>query len=240
MKKYFLTGTDTDAGKTVVSAALLKQASHQGKRAFGLKPIASGSEWQKLADDPQAAPKLRNQDALLHQAYSQPQQPYSIHNPLCFEPAIAPHIAAEQAAVPLSVDSLLKACKEGLTQTADFQIIEGAGGWLVPLNSTETLADFAKALQYPVILVVGLRLGCINHACLTAKAIQRDGLPIAGWVANNLSADMQVQKENLTYLKNWFAREEIAFLGDIPYLENLNAFDANQLDQAANCLSLPE
>ena len=133
MKRYFLTGTDTDAGKTLISAALLQRAVLDGHTSFGLKPIASGSD--------QTDNGLRNRDALLHQKYSSGNLAYEVHNPITLKPAIAPHIAAKEAGLSLTCSSLIEACENGLTQTAELQLIEGAGGWLVPLNDTETLTD---------------------------------------------------------------------------------------------------
>ena len=231
MKRYFLTGTDTDAGKSLISAALLYRAQLDGQTSFGLKPVASGSDWLDG--------RLQNRDALLHQRYSHPPQDYAVHNPLTFEPAIAPHIAAQQADISLTVASLKAACIEGLAQTADKQIIEGAGGWRVPLNDSETLADFARELRLPVILVVGLRLGCINHACLTAEAIEADGLQVAGWVANGIDPHMDVQQDNLNYLLQWFERRGIPHLGTVPHLSGIDPFDAEQLTAVANCLHWP-
>ncbi len=232
MKRFFLTGTDTDAGKSLISAALLYRAQQDGHSSFGLKPVASGSDWLDG--------RLQNRDALLHQQYSSPAQAYAIHNPLTFEPAIAPHIAARQAGRPLTAASLTAACAAGLAQTADRQIIEGAGGWRVPLNDTETLADFARELQLPVILVVGLRLGCINHACLTAEAIAADGLEVAGWVANGIDPHMDVQQDNLNYLLQWFERRGIQHLGTVPHLQDIDPFNPEELKAVADCLRWPQ
>ena len=149
MKRYFLTGTDTDAGKTLISAALLQRAVLDGHTSFGLKPIASGSDVTEVG--------LRNRDALLHQKYSSGNLGYEVHNPITLKPAIAPHIAAQEAGLSLTCSSLIESCENGLIQTADYQLIEGAGGWLVPLNDKETLADFTATLDLPVILVIGLK-----------------------------------------------------------------------------------
>ncbi len=232
MKRFFLTGTDTDAGKTLISAALLKRATMDNLSAFGLKPIASGSE--------QTSEGLRNRDALLHQQYSSPRCEYQIHNPITLEPAIAPHIAAQQAGVNLTVQSLTQACASGLQQPHERQLIEGAGGWLVPLNDDQTLADFAVAQGAGVILVVGLRLGCINHACLTVQAIEQAGLAVAGWVANGIDPDMDAQEENLRYLHQWFARKGIQHCGTVPHIPGIQAEDDQQLAKVAALLRWPE
>ena len=232
MRRYFLTGTDTDAGKTLISAALLQRASRDNVSAFGLKPIASGSDLTEHG--------LRNRDALLHQQYSSGELDYAIHNPITLAPAIAPHIAAKQAGLDLSVASLLQACAPGLSKTAELQLIEGAGGWLVPLNDRETLADYATTLACPVILVVGLRLGCINHACLSVEAIEQRGLTVAGWVANGIDPAMEAQHENLRYLTQWFAHRHIEHLGTVPHLTGIDPFDPQQLEQVSDCLHWPK
>lgn len=188
---FFITGTDTGVGKTRISAALLHAASERGLSTAGLKPVAAGCE---------ATPAgLRNDDALRLQALSRPALAYEQVNPVALAPAIAPHIAALEARRPLSVDRLAGYCR-GAMGRADVTLIEGAGGWRVPLNRSETLADLPRLLQLPVILVVGVRLGCLNHALLTAEAIARDGLPLAGWVANTLEADMPRLEANIETL----------------------------------------
>lgn len=232
MPRYFLTGTDTDAGKTLISAALLHRAVLDGHTSFGLKPIASGSDV--------TLDGLRNSDALLHQQYSSGDIEYAVHNPITLQPAIAPHIAAKQAGVELNCQHLLNACQPGLSQTADYQLVEGAGGWLVPLNDTETLADFAIQLAHPVILVVGLRLGSINHACLTAEAIKASGLHLAGWVANCIDPNMDAQQENLRYLTQWFAQRNVEHLGTVPHLAGVDPFRPDQMSKIAERVHWPE
>ncbi|MDF1762082.1 MAG: dethiobiotin synthase [Oleibacter sp.] len=229
---FFLTGTDTDVGKTLVSAALLQRAQLNQQLAIGLKPIASGCDWQDG--------ELKNRDALLHQRYSNPSLPYATHNHFAFEPAIAPHIAAQQAHCSVSVAGIVEACQTGLNTNADFHLIEGAGGWLVPLNRHETFADAAVALGFPVILVVGLRLGCINHACLTAQAIRASGLSIAGWVANCVDPNMAVQSDNLKYLQNWFTAQHIPHLGSLPHIPQLDPFCSDTMTALAKHLHWPD
>lgn len=170
MNVWFVTGTDTDAGKTLVTSGLLYAAKHQQLSTLGLKPIASGS---------QATPNgLRNSDALALQAQSVPPIDYATVNPIAFAPAIAPHLAALEAGQPLNASTIIHLLRETLSQTPrDFTLIEGAGGWRVPLNEQEDFADLAIALELPVILVVGLKLGCLNHARLTAEAIFPTLLP---------------------------------------------------------------
>lgn len=190
---YFITGTDTGVGKTLVAAALLYLAGLQGRKAFGLKPVAAGCEV--------TADGLRNDDALLLQAHSSVKLPYEQINPIALRAAKAPHIAAAEENRRLSLDRLVGLCRGTLMQPADLRLIEGAGGWRVPLNDFEHLSGLPLQLKTPVILVVGLRLGCLNHAILTAEAIQRDGLPLAGWIANGIDPQMDSVEENLTALR---------------------------------------
>lgn len=185
--RYFVTGTNTGVGKTWVSCKLLTTASQQGKTCYGVKPVASGCE--------QTDSGLHNEDALALMAAANIKLPYTLVNPFSFAPPVAPHWAAQRAGYELSVASLLNRTEEVLSHSADLVIVEGAGGWLVPLNDKESLADYAKALNYPVILVVGLTLGCINHALLTAESIARAGLPLAAWVANATPSAEQPRDE---------------------------------------------
>lgn len=183
--KLFVTGTDTGVGKTTVSCQLLKEARATGLSTLGLKPIASG------------ATNGINSDAVLLRAQSTIQLPYAAHNPIVYDEEIAPHIAAEQRGECIDFDDILNQMKGHLTQ-ADYTIIEGAGGWLVPINDQYTFADLAKGLNIPVILVVGIRLGCINHALLTASAIRQSGCQIEGWVANCIEEKMPYLESNIS------------------------------------------
>lgn len=205
-KSFFVTGTDTGVGKTLISAGLLLAARHQGLRTAALKPVAAGCD--------QTEAGLRNDDALLLQSVITQSLTYEQINPVALEPAIAPHIAAEQNKRRLSVDRLAGFARGVLTM-ADFTIVEGAGGWRVPLNAHETLADLAQVLELPVIMVVAIRLGCINHALLTAEAIARDGLVLAGWVANCSDPDMPFQQENIATLAQ---RIDAPCLAVVPWL----------------------
>lgn len=202
----FVTGTDTDAGKTLVSAGLLVAANRRGYRTQAMKPLASGSEVTEEG--------LRNADALLLQSRSSIELSYRQVNPLAFEPAIAPHIAARQAGKRLEASRIAGFCRGLMLGAADLTLIEGVGGWRVPLNERETLADVVRELQIPVVLVVAMRLGCINHAILTAEAIRRDGLMLAGWVANRTDPDMACFEENLATLDRWLA---VPCLGVVPH-----------------------
>lgn len=209
---YFITGTDTDAGKTSIAAGLLCAAQQQQRSTLAMKPVASGCA---LSDE-----GLRNADALALMAQSSVQLPYSEVNPYAFAPAIAPHIAAQEAGVALSVNDLQRAAQRILQAQADFTLIEGAGGWRVPISDTEYLSDLAIALQLPVILVVGVKLGCINHALLSAQAILADGLELAGWIANVVDPDCARLEENLATLETLMPAPCLA---KVPYLESLAA-----------------
>ena len=175
-KGFFITGTDTEIGKTTISLGLINVLQHAGHKVSAMKPVASGCVLQNGA--------LRNDDALKLIAACNQELIYDQVNPYAFEPPIAPHIAAEQVGVIINISTICDLANT-LQSESDYCIIEGAGGWLVPLNENNTIEDLALALELPVILVVGLRLGCINHATLTAKAIQNSGLVLAGWVANH-------------------------------------------------------
>ncbi|WP_342624008.1 dethiobiotin synthase [Pseudomonas alkylphenolica] len=209
---YFIAGTDTDVGKTTVAAGLLHAAQLAGLSTLGAKPVASGCS--------AGAKGLRNDDALALIAQSSVKLPYEQVNPFAFEPAIAPHLAAREAGVILSVQALLDPMRAVLAQGADFTLIEGAGGWRVPLSDQANLSDLAIALKLPVILVVGVRLGCINHALLSAEAIARDGLQLAGWVANIVDPRTSRLEENLASLAE---RLPAPCLGRVPKLKQVSA-----------------
>lgn len=189
-KQFFVTGTDTEVGKTYVTASLLQQAKMRGITAYGLKPIASGAV---VTPD-----GLVNQDALSLMAASAPGLSYSTCNPFCYEPAIAPHIAAESQGDGLTVELLHQNLR---IPDSDLVLIEGAGGWYLPLNRYQTLAQWVVEQQMPVLLVVGLRLGCINHGILTAKAIETAGARLAGWYANVCDEKMTAVEENIRTLQ---------------------------------------
>ncbi|MFB4392359.1 MULTISPECIES: dethiobiotin synthase [unclassified Pseudomonas] len=209
---YFIAGTDTDVGKTTVAAGLLYAAKLQGLSTLGAKPVASGCNLTSKG--------LRNSDALALIDESSVKLPYEQVNPFAFEPAIAPHLAAREAGVALSVPTLLAAMRNVLAQGADFTLVEGAGGWRVPLSDHANLSDLAMALKLPVILVVGVRLGCINHALLSAEAIARDGLQLAGWVANIVDPRTSRLEENLASLAE---RLPAPCLGRVPKLKQATA-----------------
>jgi len=217
-KAWFVTGTDTEVGKTAVSCALLHAAQRSGLRTAAVKPVAAGCDAQG-----------RNEDALqLTQAMTETLD-YAQVNPVALSEAVAPHIAAAREQKLLQADRLAGLCRGVMLGAAQFVLIEGAGGWRVPINSRETLADVAVALQLEVILVVAMRLGCINHALLTAEAIRRDGLHLAGWVANQAGERMSCHTENLDTLQSVLPAP---LLGEIP---RITPFDPKQ---AANSLSI--
>jgi len=209
---YFIAGTDTDVGKTTIAAGLLHAARLQGLSTLGAKPVASGCSM--------TAKGLRNSDAQALIDESSIKLAYEEVNPFAFEPAIAPHVAAREANVALEVTVLTKAMRHVLEQGADFTLIEGAGGWRVPLSNHANLSDLAIALKLPVILVVGVRLGCINHALLSAEAIARDGLQLAGWVANVIEPRTSRLEENLASLAE---RLPAPCLGRVPKLKQATA-----------------
>lgn len=188
---FFITGTDTGVGKTYVACQLLRHYAAQGLNVVGMKPVAAGREFVHGAwvhDDVQKLIAASNVDA-----------PLSLVNPYCFDEAIAPHIAAEKTGIEIKVDAIVKAYQQ-LKELADVVIVEGAGGFLVPLNEKESFADLVTALSIPVVVVVGVKLGCINHALLTTEAITARGLHFYGWVANCLDSKMQAENENIATL----------------------------------------
>jgi len=194
---YFLTGTDTEVGKTLIAAALLRAAAAQGLRALGMKPVAAGG-----AEDV---------DALV--AASNVQAPREAVNPYLLREPLSPHLAARRDGVAIDLEVIARRFNE-LRGLADFLVVEGAGGFRVPLTDTLDGTDLAARLGLPVVLVVGLRLGCLNHALLTAEAIRARGLPLAGWVANQVDAQMACVEENVGTLR---ARLAAPLLGFVPH-----------------------
>lgn len=206
MNGWFITGTDTGCGKTAITLGLMAALQRRGIQTVGMKPVASGAE------PTPAGP--RNEDALLIQTQGSVKPPYTAVNPYLFDPPIAPHLAARQAGAEIDLERIRRTCVQ-LAAQADRLIVEGVGGWRVPLGPRSTLADLARLLDLPVILVVGLRLGCLNHALLTAEAIARDGLFLAGWVANRIDPAMREVEANIESLRE---RLTAPLLGVIPHL----------------------
>ncbi|MFC3286344.1 dethiobiotin synthase [Litchfieldella rifensis] len=227
MPAYFVTGTDTDAGKTLISTGLLALARRQGLTTLGLKPVASGSEATQAG--------LRNADALALQAHSHPAVAYATVNPYAFAPAIAPHLAARHDGIRLTLDDLANVLEPSLAERRHLTLVEGAGGWRVPLNDSEDLSDLAARLDLPVILVVGLRLGAINHARLTFDTIAAQGLHIAGWVANQIDPAIAALDDNLATLARHLPAP---CLGIVPYLGDMPSLALAR--HAADHLRLPD
>lgn len=216
---YFLTGTDTEVGKTFITCALLHRAARDGLRAAGLKPVAAGTD---------AAG--RNEDVEAIRAASNLKLPGATINPYCFKAAVAPHIAAAESGVAIEFGTIRETCASARRE-ADLVIVEGVGGFRVPLGNAGDSADLAVSLGLPVILVVGMRLGCINHALLTAEAIAARGLGIAGWVANQIDPAMARFAENLATLSELLPAPR---LGVVPHAP------AGGAAGAAEFLRLPE
>lgn len=226
INRWFITGTDTDVGKTIASCALLQAATHQGYRTAGYKPVASGS--QMTADG------LRNSDALALQANSSEALDYAQVNPLTLLEATSPHIASESEGHEIHLPALSQGLRQ-LEQSADWILVEGAGGWFTPLTLQATFADWVQQEQLPVILVVGVKLGCINHALLTALAIRHAGLTLAGWVANEVIPAGGRQAEYLATLTRMI---DAPLLGVIPYLTDLNQYPATERRDLGGYLDL--
>jgi dethiobiotin synthetase len=203
--RLFVTGTDTGVGKTRIAAALCVAYAAHGKRVAAMKPVASGCTRTPAG--------LRNEDAEALLGAMTVRAAYGDVNPYAFEPAIAPHIAAMEAGCPIDF-GLLDGCYERLCLQSDVIIVEGAGGWLAPLDATRTFADLAVRWQLDIILVVGLRLGCLNHALLTAEAIEARGLRLAGWVGNSVDPDFERREANTDTLRSRLAAN---CLGIFPY-----------------------
>lgn len=188
----FVTGTDTGIGKTRVSIHLMEHLKAKGFRVLGMKPVASGCV---EAEDGQ----LRNHDALLLQRHASFEAPYSLVNPYAFQLPASPHIAARKAAATIELN-IIRECYRSLRADSDFVVVEGVGGWEVPLASDLRLPELARSLNLPVVLVVGLRLGCLNHAFLSSRAIQESGCELLGWVGNLIDPNFLHLEENLESL----------------------------------------
>ena len=202
---YFITGTDTNVGKTLISCALLEAFALSGKSVVGMKPVAAGCE--------ASAQGLQCEDVTLLQASSTMHAPQAWVNPYALHAPVAPHLAAVQDGVLLELEVMVSAYQQ-LRRIAEVVIVEGVGGWMVPFNDHQTSANLAQQLNLPVILVVGMRLGCLNHALLTAQAIQAAGLQLHGWVANQIDPEMALFDENVQSLS---ARLAAPLLGVVPH-----------------------
>ncbi|MEX1993100.1 MAG: dethiobiotin synthase [Steroidobacteraceae bacterium] len=213
-RSCFVTGTDTGVGKTLVTAALLRHLREAGATVAGMKPVAAGA----IAGPEGPA----NGDALLLQAESSVRHPYATVNPWLFEPAIAPHIAAAEAGQAIDTDRIVAAYRR-LAAGADVVLAEGAGGFLVPLDAARSFADLPALLGMEVLLVVGLRLGCLNHALLTAEAIAGRGLLLAGWIGNSIDPRFPRREENVATLT---ARLAAPCLGIVPWMQQADVGEA--------------
>jgi len=196
-QSYFVVGTDTSVGKTYIASALVRYFAAAGKKTAGMKPIASGCE---LSEHGIWQGQLVNDDVVALYEASSVKAPLELINSYHFAPAIAPHIAAEKAGVDIDLDLIVRAY-HALAKMAEVVVVEGAGGFLVPVSAQQSMADLAVKLDLPIVLVVGMRLGCINHALLTVEAIRARGLQLAGWVANQIEPDMPMFAENLASLR---------------------------------------
>lgn len=203
---WFITGTDTEVGKTLASCALLEAAKGAGHRCAGYKPVAAGCE--------RTAEGLRNEDALRLLAHSAIKLDYAEVNPVALAEPTSPHIASAAEGHPIDLAGLSAGLHQ-LQKRADWIVVEGAGGWFTPLTEDFTLADWVIAERLPVILVVGIKLGCINHALLTAAAIAQAGLPLAGWIANDV---LPPGPRHAEYLASLAVRLNAPWLGEIPHL----------------------
>jgi len=240
MRSVFITGTDTDAGKTYVSELLLKSVNKAGLKTIGFKPIAAGCE--------QTSDGLRNDDALKLQAAANFKLPYDSINPIALAPPIAPHIAAAQLGQTIDMDLILKSLINLQNEAADFLLVEGAGGWRLPISvpalandskksNSETsadkskvayLSDFVANNKLPVILVVGMKLGCLNHAALTFEQIKRDNCRVVGWIANQVDSNMAFYSENLDSLH---AILDAPYLGEVCHNQQDISFADNALER---------
>ena len=215
----FVTGTDTNIGKTLISAALLHAYAQQGKRVIGMKPVAAGCE-----------PDGSYSDVTALQAASNVQVADTLMNPYRYPLAAAPHLAAHKHGETIELPRILRAYAE-LSALADVVVVEGAGGFILPLNEQQDGGDLAAALNLPVVLVVGMRLGCLNHALLTAQAIQARGMKLVGWVANCVDEQMALRDENIATLRRRIAAP---LLGVVPYQLQPDArYVAASLDMAS-------
>lgn len=207
-KGAFITGTGTGCGKTEITLGLMRALQQRGEQVLGMKPVASGAN--------ATSEGLRNEDALRIQAQCTSELPYDWVNPFAYAPPIAPHLAAEAAGRPVEL-RLISDRFEQLACRADRVLVEGVGGWLVPLNASARVVDLALHLELPVILVVGLQLGCINHALLTEASIRQSGVRLLGWVANQVEPEMRAREGNLATLRKHLS---VPCLGEVPWLDS--------------------
>lgn len=223
-KPLFITGTDTEVGKTFVTERLVRFLRQNSQACLGIKPIASDSQLGTLESQKHPTYSgLINADAKLLFEANDEELSYSEVNPIAFKEPIAPHIAAEKANALLSVNIL---DEQVVIPEVEQLVIEGAGGWNTPLNATETYADWVVKKGFDVILVVGMKLGCLNHAQLTAQAICSSGLKLRGWIANEVTPDMLLSKDNIQWLHDYFlAHHQAPLLAKVSYQQPLSEFN---------------
>lgn len=209
MKKLFITATDTDAGKTFMAQAIMKELADRRHQVVGFKPVSAGCEQTELG--------LRNEDALALQQQSTLELDYQEVNPIAFADPVAPHLAAQKQHCAIELSTLTQAYDNLLAKNADYVITEGAGGWRLPLTDSLFLSDLAIQYQMEVVVVVPVRLGCLNHARLTVEAVRHDGLAISGWIANVLDGDLPYLKENIASLQQLI---DAPLLGAVPRVED--------------------
>ena len=207
MGGFFVTGTDTEVGKTLVSGALILKLREQGKKAIGFKPVVAGT-YQNTSGN------ILNEDVETLRIASKLAPGQLNLSPYVLDLPVAPHLAAANKGIALDLNTMMQALSE-IQKHSDCLVVEGAGGFLIPLNDVQDLADLAQQIDLPIILVVGMKLGCINHALLTQEAIKARGLKMAGWIANSLANEMPLLKENIATLQ---AKINAPFLGLIPTL----------------------
>ena len=221
-KRVFITGTDTDVGKTVISTAILDNANNLGFSTAGFKPISAGCELTPAG--------LRNEDALLLQLHASKALDYNLVNPIAYQEPIAPHIAAQKLGESIDL-SVIDSTLANISDNADLVVIEGAGGWHLPIDNRHYFSSWVAENKLDVILVVGVKLGCLNHAILTAQAIQQSGANFVGWVANSLTADIANYNEMIDTL---LVALSAPLMGEMPYFTSIEDKDEN----SANCLDL--
>ena len=228
MLNLFITGTDTDVGKTLVSCALLAALQRQGLSTIGYKPISAGCKATSQG--------LENADALALLQHSSLSVTLQQVNPIAFEPPIAPHIAAELAGTTIDSQTVVEGWEALANLRPDVLLTEGAGGWQLPINTQQTLPEVLSVIRPKVILVVGMRLGCLNHSLLTVQAIKAQGFELTGWIANYIEQDMPVAEQNIETLMRMIPAP---LLGEIPFLGR-ESEHAQQLDRAVNALDLSQ
>ena len=224
INRCFITATDTDAGKTYISTMLLQGFKALGTAALGVKPIAAGADEQGY-----------NGDALLLQQHSGIALPYSAVNPICYQAPVAPHLAAANEQQPIDEAQLDAALAQWQKLSVQQLLIEGAGGWLLPISNQRYLADWVADKQLPVVLVVGMKLGCLNHAMLTVREIERSGCKLLGWVANCIDPDMALPEQNIADLRQ---RINAPCLGVVPFAPQPAQYQQLATELATRLLSL--